>query len=66
MDLPRYLTEKEVSKVTGFSVYTLRNWRNQKKGIPYLKMTKSIRYKPEDVCSYLEENRIEPANGWGK
>jgi len=55
----RYLSDKEVSKITGIRVGTLRNNRYQRKGIPYVKLTsKMCRYKLSDVLAYMEQNRI--------
>lgn len=54
-----YLTEKEVSAITGRAVSTLRNERFMRKGLPYLKVGgRSIRYKSEDVIAYMEGRRI--------
>ena len=51
---------KEVSKITGIVVGTLRNHRYQRKGIPYVKLTsKMCRYKLSDVLAYMEANRID-------
>jgi len=55
----KYLNEKEVAAVTGRAVSTLRNERFMRKGLPYLKIGgRSIRYKNEDVISYMEGRRI--------
>lgn len=54
-----YLNEKEVATITGRAVSTLRNERFMRKGLPYLKIGgRSIRYKSEDVISYMEGRRI--------
>jgi len=54
-----YLNEKEVAAITGRAVSTLRNERFMRKGLPYLKIGgRSIRYKSEDVISYMEGRRI--------
>jgi len=54
-----YLTEKDVATVTGRALSTLRNERFMRKGLPYLKVGgRSIRYKNEDVRSYMEGRRI--------
>jgi len=60
MNSPKYLTEKDVSEITGFALQTLRNHRHFSKGIPYLKINRSIRYRPEDIEAYMERCRIEP------
>jgi hypothetical protein len=54
-----YLNEKEVAAITGRAVQTLRNDRFNRCGIPYYKISKrSIRYKGEDVKSFMESRRI--------
>ena len=54
-----YLNEKEVAAITGRAISTLRNERFMRKGLPYLKVGgRSIRYKTEDVVSYMEGRRI--------
>ena len=54
----KYITEKEVSEITGRALSTLRNERFLGKGIPYIKIGKSVRYKFDDVIEYMEERRI--------
>lgn len=55
-----YLTEKETSALTGMALSTLRNQRFTRKGLPYYKVgERSIRYKTEDVVSYMEGRRID-------
>ena len=56
---PRYLTETQVSDLTGFALSTLRNWRFERRGIPYLRIGKrSIRYLYDDVVAFMETNQI--------
>jgi hypothetical protein len=55
----QYLTEVEVSRMTHFSVQTLRNNRFKRRGIPYHKIGKSIRYKLVDVINIMDSGRIE-------
>lgn len=54
-----FLNEKETSKLTGRAISTLRNERHLRRGIPYLKISqRTIRYKLEDVLSFMESRRI--------
>jgi len=55
----KYITEKEVAEITGRALSTLRNERFLGKGIPYIKIGKSVRYKYEDVIEFMESRRIE-------
>ena len=56
----RFINENEVASITGLSVQTLRNWRFQGKGIPYVKAGWSVRYQYQDVITYMEDRRILP------
>ncbi|MBP8980591.1 MAG: hypothetical protein KBG09_05035 [Syntrophobacterales bacterium] len=54
-----YLTESEAAAITGRSVFTLRNERHLRRGIPYLKISaRSVRYKTADVIATMEARRI--------
>lgn len=56
----RYINEKEVSKMTGRALQTLRNNRFKRRGIPYIKiMGGSVRYSIDDVIKFMENQRIE-------
>ena len=60
MGTPKYLTEKDVSQITGFALQTLRNHRHVSQGIPYLKINRSIRYRENDVINYMERVVVNP------
>ena len=54
-----YLDEYEVSRLTGISVFTLRNDRHLGQGIAYLKVRKrKIMYRTIDALEYMEKNRV--------
>ena len=55
----KYLNEKQVSEMTGRALSTLRNERFLGKGMPYIKIGKSIRYKLGDIITFMEAGRIE-------
>ena len=55
----KYITEKEVTEITGRALSTLRNERFLGKGIPYIKIGKSVRYRLDDVIEFMESRRIE-------
>lgn len=58
---PKYINEKEVSRITGLALPTLRNHRHLRTGIPYIKATRrAIRYSLEDVISFMESRKIVP------
>jgi hypothetical protein len=52
--------EHNASKRFGKSVRTLRNERFLKKGCPYVKLGRSVRYLISDINKYLTQNRIDP------
>ena len=55
----QYLTEKQVSEMTGIALSTLRNNRFNGTGISYSRLgSKSIRYSLNDVIEYIESRRI--------
>ena len=55
----RYVDENKVSKITGRAVQTLRNDRFLRKGIPYFKVGRSVRYDLQEVIDYMESRRID-------
>lgn len=59
MSIHKYITEKEVSEITGRALPTLRNDRHCGRGIPYVKLGKSVRYCLEDVLQYMESRKIQ-------
>jgi len=58
--MARFINEFEVAKITGLAVQTLRNWRFQRRGFPYSKLGKAIRYNLDDVLKYMEAQKITP------
>jgi excisionase family DNA binding protein len=52
------LKPEAVANLTGLSLETLAQWRSQKRGIPYLKVGRAVRYDPADVQAYLEGCRV--------
>ena len=56
---PQYLTEAEVTKITGRALSTLRNDRFNARGIPYYKIGRSVRYNLDEVVSFMEDHKIK-------
>jgi excisionase family DNA binding protein len=52
------LTPEQVADLTGLAIETLAQWRSQKRGIPYLKIGRAVRYDPADVQRYLAGCRV--------
>jgi hypothetical protein len=53
------IDEKELSRITRRALSTIRNDRHLGRGIPYIRIGRSIRYNLYDVQSYLESHRIK-------
>jgi predicted DNA-binding transcriptional regulator AlpA len=47
------LNEREVARVTGLSVASVRRWRLLRQGPKYLKLNSAVRYRPEDISVWL-------------
>ena len=61
--LPQLLTAEDVARITGLSIETLAQWRSQKKGIPFLKLSRNVvRYQQDHLDDWLAERivRVEP------
>ena len=56
----RLMTDIEVAKIKNCSVQTLRNDRHLRRGLPYIKSGRSIRYAPADVAADILASRIDP------
>lgn len=58
----RLLTAQEVSAQTGLSVETLAQWRSQRRGFPFIKISHNcVRYRQSDLDGWLEA-RIVPTD----
>ena len=55
---PKYIDEKQVSAITGRALQTLRNDRFNGRGIPYIKLSRMVRYSLQDVVDYMEFRKI--------
>jgi len=58
----RYIDEKEVRRITGRALPTLRNDRHKRRGIPYVKIGRSVRYCLDDVVEFMESRKIMTEN----
>ena len=62
-NLPKYLSETQVSEITGFALSTLRIKRFFGKGISCIKRGRSVRYALKDVLQYMEAGKIQILTG---
>jgi predicted DNA-binding transcriptional regulator AlpA len=51
--LETLLTERDLARITGLSVASVRRWRLLRQGPKYLKIGAAVRYKPEDISAWL-------------
>jgi hypothetical protein len=63
MQHPTSIGEREVAKITGLAVQTLRNYRFQRKGFPYSKVGGSVRYRLDDILGFMESHKIQTSEG---
>ena len=54
----QYLNEKQVSKLTGKAVATLRNERSKRIGINFIKAGGKVIYDIQDIIKYMNDRRI--------
>ena len=52
------LSAEQVAELTGLAPDTLAQWRSQRRGIPYLKIGRAVRYDFNDVQAYLRGCRV--------
>lgn len=58
----QWLDEKEVAKITSLSISTLQKQRFHRRGIPYFKIGRAVRYLEGDVIAFMQERRIDLAS----
>ena len=54
-------TEEETAKMLKKSTQSLRNDRHLRRGLPYVKFGRSVRYLESDIIKYIHMNRIDPS-----
>ena len=52
------ISAEQVAELTGLALDTLAQWRSQRRGIPYLKIGRAVRYDLNDVQAYLRGCRV--------
>lgn len=51
--LEELLNEHDVARITGLSVASVRRWRLLRQGPRYLKIGSAVRYRAEDITTWL-------------
>ena len=58
------LTPGEVAQITGLSIETLAQWRSQRRGISFVKVSRNcVRYRQSDLDRWLEERIVSVVAG---
>lgn len=59
----RLLTPENLAEITGLSTETLAQWRSQRRGIPFVKISRNcVRYRQADLDRWLEERIVRVQN----
>jgi excisionase family DNA binding protein len=53
-----YMTAAQVAKMTGLSAKTLERMRAQRRGPPYYKIGRAVRYLRAEVRAWMEAQRV--------
>jgi predicted DNA-binding transcriptional regulator AlpA len=59
MEKKRFLTEKEVSEMTGIALSTLRNHRSLGVGLPYCKFGRIVRYSLDETLNFFKAHTVQ-------
>jgi hypothetical protein len=54
------LNERETAKRLGMHPPGLRRWRQEKRGLPFVRIGRLIRYRPEDIEAFISGNTQHP------
>jgi predicted DNA-binding transcriptional regulator AlpA len=58
-EMGRLLRAEDVAEITGLSMETLAQWRSQRRGIPFLKISRNcVRYQQADLDRWLNERIV--------
>ena len=55
----RFINEYEAAELIRASVHTLRGQRHARRGLPFYKIGRSVRYKLSDILRHMETLRVE-------
>jgi predicted DNA-binding transcriptional regulator AlpA len=59
VEAERLLTAGDVARITGLSTETLAQWRSQRRGIPFIKLSRNVvRYRHGDLDEWLAERLV--------
>ena len=55
-----YINERQAAERYNVAIQTLRNWRSVRKGPPYIKLERLVRYAVEETDRYFQSHRVDP------
>ena len=55
----RFVNEKTVALATDISLPTLRRWRHERKGPPYVKIGRLVRYDYDLAMEFMDNHKID-------
>ena len=55
-----HIGEEAATRLMGLSKFTLRNYRHLRKGPPYVRIGRAIRYRVGDILDFLDSRKITP------
>lgn len=53
-----FITENDAAEFLGLTVRTIRKWRGAKKGPPYSKIGRSVRYSREELKAWADSQKV--------
>jgi predicted DNA-binding transcriptional regulator AlpA len=53
------MNEREAAERLGIAVQTIRNMRAKGRGPNYVKVSRSVRYAPEEIDRYIEDRTVK-------
>lgn len=56
-----YLTSPQLAERLGVATITVKVWRQRRKGPPYVKIGRSVRYRVADVEAWADQQRVTPS-----
>ncbi len=62
----RLYTDIEASELLSVPVQTLRQWRTQKREIPFVKIGTAARYRAKDIRAFLDRSTMKIMDASGK
>jgi len=61
---PQLLTETQTAELLGISKRTLQTWRVRDGSIPFIRIGRCVRYRTEDLNSWIDSNRATSTSAY--